>query len=81
MASVEELIQKALTELSAMKAIVQRVEVHAEKTNGRLLEVEKTQLRQEGALGIMRWLGGFLIASLSAAAAIAGVVIAALLLL
>ncbi len=70
--------------LAVNTEILERLEEHIEKTNGALLEhvkvagtrfteIEARQLRQDGAFGAFKWLGGALVGAMSLGIALAGV--------
>lgn len=73
--SVEERLDAIDRKLAVAVEVARRVESRVIETNGRLREVERNEIRRDGALDALRWMVGVAIGIMGVGATIAGVVL------
>lgn len=74
--SDRELLVHLATVCDGLVQDIQEVKSHQATSNGILQTVNESRLRNEGAIGLMKWLVGTLIAIMGASATLAGVALA-----
>lgn len=73
--TVEERLDSIDSKLAVTVEVVQRVEARVIDTNGRLRDVERNEIRRDGALDALRWMVGVAIGVMGVGATIAGIVL------
>ena len=76
LAEVSDLIREMHGDLKVLVDRVGKIEQHQAATNGNVATLKANDLRQEGAMGVLRWLVLTTLGVVSAGAGVAGVVLA-----
>lgn len=76
MTDTTELIMEIHGDVKVLMNQVKAIEQHQRATNGSVADLKANDLRQEGALSMLKWLVGITLAMVSASAGVAAVVLA-----
>lgn len=74
--SDRELLVHLATVCNGMRGDITELKNHQEETDDMVSNLNESRLRTEGAITMLKWLGGALIAALTASAALAGAAVA-----
>ena len=74
MSTIEDTVNKIYTKVAVQEEILERVEAHVKATNGTVAQLTANQLRQEGALSVIKLVGSIFVGAIATGASIAGVV-------